>query len=314
MQYFLKKSALFLTIGILCAWLLQCLIDEGLQKSGYSADYKVWYEIMHSRVNTDILIQGSSTARIQISPKSLENQFHLSAYNIGINGATFPFEYYKFSMFIKHDNKPKYLIQVVDANTLTNAIDVDFVQFIPYLNAGLVNRFRNHFIFTDYDVYIPLYKYSHRVGAVSAALDHLFDRDVQNTGDYNGFKAYDEHYHKKKMDSLLEKPHSGFYAPYNDTVYRQFIGFINYCKKSDIKLIIVYPPAQAFYTNHLLNKDSVSGWYDKIAKKYDIPFFDYSNLPISKDTSMYLDYFHLNAKGVKRLNELFVNDLKSVIK
>lgn len=301
-------------IGIVLAYLFQWVIDKGLQKSGYSPDYKEWYEIMHSQVNADIIIQGSSTARIQFSPKLLEDQFNLSTYNFGISGATFPFEDYKFKMYMLHNKKPKYIIQVVDANTLTNAIDVDFVQFIPYLSEDLVSSFKNHILFTNKDVYIPLYKYSHRVGAVAAGLNHLFDRNVQGNGNYKGFQTFDKHYDKQIIDEILKKSPNGFYAPYSTMVYKKFINFVDYCKKEKIRLIIVYPPAQADFTNHLLNRDSVSGWYNKIAKNYGVVFFDYSNLPLARDTSMYFDYFHLNSKGVKCLNEVFIKDLKSIVK
>lgn len=314
MNIFFKKICAFLIVGIVAAYSLQWIIDTGLKKSGYSVDYNEWYEIMHSKINAEIIIQGSSTARIQISPEYLEQQFKLSAYNMGISGATFPFELYKFNEYIKLNKKPRYIIQVIDANTLTHAIDVDFVQFIPYLNYDLVNKFRNHILFTEKDLYIPLFKYSHRIGAVTAGLDHLFDKNVQSIGTYKGFQTYNGHYNKSLIDKMLKNSTKGFFAPFNDTIYRQFIHFADYCKKRKISLIMVYAPAQADFQKKLLNNDSVANWYRKIAKRYDFKFFDYSNNLLSRDTSMYLDYFHLNNKGVKLFNEALVKDLKTVIK
>ena len=311
---FLKKTIIFLVIALTAAYFLQCVINYGLRKSGYSGDYKEWYEITNAKINADILIQGSSIARIQISPLTLERRFKLSSYNLGISGATFPFEDYKLGQYLTFNRKPKYIIQIVDANTMTHAINVDFVQFIPYLNAKLIDDFKGHILFKKEDLYIPLFRYSHRIGAVTAAMDHLFDKNVQENGNYKGFQTYDKSYDDRSLKKILKSSPKGFVAPYNDTIYREFIDFVKFCKKEDITLIIVYPPAEADFQKRLINMNQVAGWYEKIAATYHLKFLNYSNLPMSYDKSMYFDFFHMNAKGVKYFNGLLIEDLNGIIK
>jgi hypothetical protein len=314
MNIFLKKSLLFLIIGISIAWLLQYIIDIGLKKSDYSPDYKEWYELMNSKINADILIQGSSRAKEHISPKELEKQFKLTAYNLGMNGTAFPEQHYRFLEYLKHNRKPRYIIQAVDANFLIHSRNSDFAQFIPYLNQDFIDKFKGHSVFTEMDLYVPLYKYTHRAGAAVAGVLNVFDKNVKDNGTYKGYQSFDRHFDRKAFRKSLNKHATDLKLVVNDTVYREFIGFVNYCKKENIRLILVYTPILADYQNSFENSDATSSLFTDISKKYGLKYLDYSKDTLCRDTSLFSDSFHLNMKGARIFNQQLMSDLKSEIK
>ncbi|AYL97515.1 hypothetical protein [Mucilaginibacter celer] len=313
MGRFLKKIFCFLLIGVAMAYLLQFAIDTGLRKSDYSADYKVWYDLMNSRINADILIQGSSRARIHISPALLESEFGMPAYNLGMSGTAFGLENYRFNQYIKHNKKPKYIIQVVDVTTFTNADEVEFVQFIPYLNKPLIEKFKGHFDYTLADLYVPLYKYRTAYGATTAGIRNIFRTSVADDGNYKGFCSYNRPFSNKSLLALKKKYPAGLKTRIVDSIYREFVDFVAYCKKENITLILVWVPSLDQYQAHVRDANNMPGLYSSLARKYGFKYFDYSSSPICRDTSMFFDYYHMNTKGVNAFGKYLVEDLKSVI-
>jgi hypothetical protein len=313
MGRFLKRIFCFLLIGIAMAYLLQWVIDTGLRKSNYSADYKVWYDIMNSKINADILIQGSSRARIHISPSSLEKEFNLSAYNLGMSGTAFGLQNYRFRQYLEYNKKPKYIIQVVDFSTFTNASQVEFVQFIPYLNKPLIEKFKGHFDYTLADLYIPLYKYRTAYGATVAGLRNIFRSEVADDGNYKGFCTYDLPYSNKSMSQLIKNYPSGIKTEVVDSVYREFVDFVTYCKKENITLILVWAPSLKQYQAQIKDGYNIPGIYSSLAQKYGLKYLNYSNSLICRDTTMFFDYYHMNKKGVTAFDKDLIRDLKPVI-
>lgn len=315
MKLFIKKSAAFIFTTYLIACLFQFTIDRGLKKSNYSASYKEWYNLYHSNINADILIQGSSRARLHVSPLAFEKAFKHSTYNMGIDASYFPIENYMFYEYIRYNQKPRYIIQSIDVGIFTNPNEqFDFKQFIPYLNKNFFDAFKNHNVFTLNDLYIPLYKYTHSEGLAKIGFENLLNKMPPDNGRYNGFNSLNLHYDNRLLVKRLEEYPNGYKAKINDTVYNEFISFIKFCKKENIKLILIYTPVLSTFQNTLINKDSIINEYGKTAMRFKLPFLNYSNDKMCHDTSMFFDFYHLNSKGVKIFNEKLINDLHPYIK
>jgi hypothetical protein len=314
MLVFLKKLAVFGVVFIAFALLLQWLIDTGLRKSDYCIDYKEWYDIYHGNINADIIIQGTSRAKVHFSPAVFEKTFKMSTYNLGLSGSAFQLQYYRLKEYLKHNRKPSYIIQAVDCNLFQNASDLEFVQFAPYLNKALIDEFSGHFPYTYADLYLPLYKYRGSFGATAAGLDNIFTPTALNNGTYHGFTNFNRSYNGTQLQHLLKTYPNGVRADIIDTVYHSFVALIKYCKKENIKLILVWTPSVKQYQDLITNRQHVVRIYKVLAKKYDLTYLDYSDSPLCRDTSMFFDYFHLNAKGTAIFNEQVTGDLKNVIR
>ncbi|OOQ57446.1 hypothetical protein [Mucilaginibacter pedocola] len=315
MGVFFKKLAAFFVISLLLAFAWQWVIDSGLRKSAYSENYKEWYDIYNGNIKADIIFQGSSRARAHFSPYAFENAFKLDAYNLGINASSFSMQQYRFKEFLKYNKKPRYLIQAVDHLLLGSPGYVDNAQFIPYLNKGVINELQGQIIYGYTDLYLPLYKYHSSPGAAATGIHNFLNKSVADNGTYRGFMSYQGEYDPAAMNAFLHKyPHGTDTALPTAAEYQNFVDFIQYCKKENITLILVWTPTLNRYQNLVHKREAVTNMYKALAKKYRLSYLDYSKLPICNDSTMFHDYFHLNNTGVEIFNKQLTEDLKSIIR
>ena len=295
------------------AYTLQYVIDDGLKKSNFSATYYDWHQLYQSKINADVIIQGSSRARTQISPKAFEDHFKLSTFNLGMDGTSFPLENYRFKEYLKYNNKPKYIIQVIDAQIFAPVLKFDNKQFIPYLNAEALKHFGDSATLKTLDIYLPLYKYIHFPGAVDAGLTHFFSTESEKTNNYKGYQSFDKPYASAELAKVLRKYPKGFTTSINKQVWADFIHFIQYCKQNSIRLILVYTPVYKDYQRLILNSKQITSQFATTASRYGIEYLDYSQDSIGADSSLFFDYYHLNKKGVTLFNNRLVRDLEKRI-
>lgn len=312
---FLINLFIFTALFLMIAYPLQWMVDAGLRKSDYSTEYKEWDDITRSRINADIIIQGSSKAWRQISPQYFEDAFKLSTYNLGMDGQHFPMQKWRFDVYLKHNKKPKYIIQIVALNELDNpVIEYNYSQFIPFLNEGFIQRFGGHSFLDFRDFYIPLYKYCHTTGIIEAGLASFFKKHDNRNYKYKGFLAYTAPYSDDVLLPLKKQNPHGLRIKVDPMAYSDLIQMVQYCKKQNIGLILVNTPTHNNYQKMVINRDSVMNIYSTIANKYKLKFLDYSRDTICNDTAMYYNFNHLNKRGVAIFNKQLINDLKSEIK
>jgi hypothetical protein len=315
MRRFVKMSFYFIATGLLLAYALQWIIDAGLKKSGYAKAYKEWYDIENGKVKSDILILGSSRAKRQISPKDFEEAFAMPAYNLGIDGGAFNVQSFLFEEYLEHNPKPKYIIQIIDIDVFSNPqVKFDYQQFVPYLNNNFIEKVGTNSVFNYADFYLPLYKYIHLKGAVPAGLKSFFNSGPPSNKKYKGFASVNKSYSGDYLATTIKESPGGIKGHVTADQYSQFIAFIKFCQKENIKLILVYGPVLNQYQNRVINKQAIINTYKQTVKQYRLPYFDYSNDQICADTSMFYDFNHLNSKGVAIYNKKLISDLKTIIK
>lgn len=253
MKKFIIKALVFMSIMFVLAYLLQQLVDKGLSQSNFSVEYKEWDDITKSKINAEIIIQGSSKAWLQISPQIFEDKFNLSTYNLGMNGQCFPMQKWRMDMYLKYNKKPKYLIQIIALREMVNPpIQYGCVQFIPYLNKSFIQRFGNNGFLGYKDLYIPLYKYCHYTGTMETGIRGLIHNVNNENNKYKGFSSMNGPWHEKWFTKVKRTfpPNSKAYI--DKAAYSQFMEMINYCKKMDINLILVAPPTPTRIKIYLL--------------------------------------------------------------
>jgi hypothetical protein len=102
MKQFLKNSSLFILPIFLLAYPLDLVISHSLKKSNYAmGEYNTWNDIYEGKINSEIVIYGGSNAWVHIDPELLENNFGVSAYNLGIDGHAFWLQYFRHKSFLK---------------------------------------------------------------------------------------------------------------------------------------------------------------------------------------------------------------------
>jgi len=315
MLKFILKSILFLLLFYIMASLLQNYVDKA-SKTGLPI-YQEWNDIVESKINADLIVQGSSKAWVQISPYILDSAFQLNSYNLGIDGYLFPMQYTRLQLYLKYNKKPDYIIQCLDCATLFRNTDLYmFEQFIPYLGENLIRKAVSNYDVFDYrDFYIPGYKYMHSFASkeiMYKAIYSSFKNKTPTNWKYKGFAA-----NGSSWDHSFGDFKRMFATGYRDSIdvntKKQFENFLDFCKKEEIKVFLVYPPEYIEAQKLLLNRKDFIAIFEEYSKTYDIPYLDYSSDSICLDTINFYNSQHLNSIGVEKFNKMLVEDLKSFI-
>lgn len=295
------------------AFLLQKIADNGLKKSSFGP-YKEWNDIIQGNINADVVIQGSSRAMVQISPEILDSALHLNSYNLGMNGWQFYMQYYRFMLYLRHNRKPKYIIQNIDHATLAKTPNFfDPEQFLPYLEIDIIEEAVAPFSSFDWkDFTIPMYKYRGKYQLYAQGFVNNFRRVPLDNERYKGFEAQNLPWDSSFRRYKKTVP-NGLYVNLDKETQFLFEKFLEQCRVNKIKVIFVYAPTYIEAQNLFLNRDSITNIFKNYARKYDIPLFDYSNDSICLDTMNFYNSHHLNSTGVKKFNLKFVGDLNEAI-
>ena len=164
MKKFIKSFLFFISPIILLSYFLDVFISANLKKSNQYAEkeFSCWNDVIEGKVNSDILIYGSSRAWKHISPKIFIDSLHISAYNLGIDGSNFSLQYFRHCMLLKYNRKPKIIIASLDMFTLENKKELyNSEQFLPYMlrNNDIKKATASYVGFNWYDYEIPLIRY-----------------------------------------------------------------------------------------------------------------------------------------------------------
>ena len=107
-------------------------ISKNLKNSNRFAEkeYPTWNAIYEGKVNSDLLIFGSSRAWIHIDPTMISDSLGISSYNLGIDGHNFWLQNLRYRELLKYNKMPKFIICSLDYFTLKK-------------NKELYNEYRN---------------------------------------------------------------------------------------------------------------------------------------------------------------------------
>ena len=314
MKYFFRKTLLFTVSFVILSYILHFFLDTSIKHSRY-IPCKVWDEILHSNINSDILILGASKANRHLSPKVVDSVTHLKSCNLGMVGTGFNLQLSRFLLYLKYNKKPKYIIQdIACRGTLDNPIS-DIEQYIPYLHDPIIHKaVKDNNIFGDKDFYIPLYKYTHTRTTKMMILDGALNclKNTYGPGIKENYappkEPWDQTFWSFKKQNI-----QGIRSEIDPLSKANFDFFLEYCKAEKIKVIFVYSPEYFELQKMVTNRDSIISIFKNYATKYNIPFLNYSNNSICFDTLNFVNSLHMNIVGVNKFSPILANDLKKII-
>lgn len=314
----MRKFSINLFIFII-PFILFCYVVDlflcGMKKSGTHAEgeYPVWNAIYDGKVNSDVLIYGSSRALAHIDPFIVSDSLHKSAYNVGIDGHNFWLQYFRHQLILKHNTKPKLIIHSLDMFTLEKRKDLyNPDQFLPYMlfNEQMAHAISGYKGYSFSDYYIPALRFFGKTDAIFTAIKNMFS-SYENGSEVRqrGYIGRDRLWNndlvkaKKALGSYYVKPDSSSVALFEQ--------YLKECKANNIRVILVYSPEYIEGQNFVSNRNEIMSLYLGFSKKYDIPYYDYSNDTMSFQTKYFYNSSHLNLNGSKLFTKKLLNDLKS---
>lgn len=310
MKRFVVKLLIFCLLPLPVLYVLQVIVDSGLKHSDYPV-YSEWNDIYGGKVNADLVVTGSSRAVFQISPAVLDEKLKINTYNLGINAWTFPMQKKRFDVFLKHNKKPRYVVQSLDLQMFSRREDLfDYQQFLPYLDdpdiRAATKNYKGEFGAAQY--YFPMFKYNGNLNVAAAGFLSYFNlvkyQRINTKGYLGQTLAWDN-----SFEAFKKKFPNGYTPPFDEKVAGEFKEYLEYCRQNDIKVILVFSPEYVELHPLIKNREETIKLFKDYAKQFDLTFFDYSNHPISSNKSYFYNSEHLNKQGAELFSEILARDL-----
>lgn len=313
MKKFLTKILLFLLPVILIAYPLDILISNNLKKSVAHVDgeYLVWNDIYSSQIDADVAIYGSSRAWIHINPQIFLDSLSLRAYNFGIDGLNFSFQYFRHQQYLKFNKAPKYIILSADMFTFESEEGFyNHEQALPYMlfNSDFYQNRKTLKIFNTADFFLPLKRYSGQTWEIARSIVVGLGLENEPPKRIQGFMAMNRVWGDELEVALKTK--GEIYVKSDKKLITLFDKFLVECRKMGIKVIVIYSPEYIEGRKFVKNRDEIIGLYTDIAKKHDITFLDYSSDSICYNRDYFYNSTHLNAAGSELFSRKLAKDLK----
>lgn len=284
------------------------LIYMGL-RSNEKGIFDKYNTLFVNKSKYETLILGSSRAESHFDVQAIDEALQTTTYNLGIEGASLPFELDIFKIYLEKSSFPKQIILNLDYHIPKCDNDTVFMfpRFFPYLhNQSLYSALQKRDERMIYFRYLPFY-------SLAYTGDNYLTAAIR--GFLNKPGAYDLSFNKGYAP-VLEQNTIPFkqwkYTPYeacNDAqVYNLLDSIAQMCKQNNAKLHFVLSPLFYKASNQISNKNSI---LEKIKSKSianNIPLFDYTSDVICNDSSLFADPYHLNKKGAELFTKKFLVD------
>lgn len=312
MKKFIIKTLVFLLIIISLFTIICYITNNGLQKSEFG-NLKEWKEIFAGEINSQILIQGSSRARVQYNTYIIDSLLNTDSYNMGMDGSPFDIQYFRFKTYLETNPPPNIIIQNVDLDLLNkNQVVFQKYQFLPFLNnVKFKELLYKNGVISNSDNLLPFLRYYGQPKAIQIGfLEYTGIKHFKSKG-IKGFIGVDKkwdgsNYEKKKKTGI------NHWKTYPD-MEQLFLCFLEECKRKNIKVVLVYAPIYYELQKNTVNFTESESYYKDIAKKKGLLFLNYCNDTISFNKKYFYNVTHLNIKGAEIFTKKLSEDLKPFI-
>ena len=312
MKRFLTKIAIFAVAAYLLALGLDAMISHGLSKyAGHP--HQAWREICSRDYASDIVIMGTSRALEHYDPQIMDSVTGLSSYNLGMGGYGINIELMKYRYYSHYNPRPKYLIYDVDHILLkidTALHGHQSEQFLPLFYDGAIRNDLMNVGYSLIDATIPMARYwgyqtySKRGLLVCLGLQHYCDYPS-----YKGNTPDPDPWDAARLQFTDSIP-----SNVDEEAKELFWGFVQECQESGVQLIFITSPVYYRYVEMSPDWNRYIAWYDSIARANDIPYLNYMDHPICRDSMLFNAGVHLTPEGTKIWSKILSNDLMEILK
>ena len=282
---------------LIALYLVDFVYSQVAMQSNY-APIEMWYDLMHGKIDADVIAMGNSRTHRHISPIILDSILNIKTYNMGMIAGTFNRQYHKYDLYRRNNSKPKFIIQTIDYTTLKYEVGFQKEQFFPYFwNKSMRSAFFSIEPLSLQEKYLPLYRY---IG--QPLWIHSNPRSQ-----IKGFEALDDPWNGDAYSKI-----QSFSFQHSESNDKLFDSYLARNKSEGIKIIFVYTPIYIGATDKMSNQGEMYAFYRRYAEKYDIPILDYTYMDICFDTTYFANALHLNRKGAELFSDSLANDLKKM--
>ena len=296
MNWAAVRLVVFPLLFCLLCWPVQRILINGL-KLCKSGELGTLNRVIAGGINAGIVVSGSSRAVYHFDPRIIGEYARQRTYNIGRDGTKMDEQLALLRTYLKHNQKPKYVIQNLDSFSLrANDGVTDPLQYMAWLDEpDLYQNVLSHRFYFEIYRYLPLVGII-REGAVQPAIEGLFGVSAEAGTEFSG-------YHPQKLvwngefDSFKKQHPTGVQWQIDEQSLNSLQHMVELCQREGIRLILVYSPEYVESQVLTKNRDEIFAVFRDLAAKFHVPFWDYSSDPMSRDRIYFYNSQHLNENG-----------------
>jgi hypothetical protein len=310
MKKFILKGILFFLVMVSVAYSLDYAISSGL-KQMQDYRFQTWNDIVNSKINADVIVMGNSRAFSHYVPSVFDSVLQVNSYNLGIGGHPFNVQYLRYKLYEEHNTKPALIIQNIDFLTLNQSvIGHEREQIFPFVSDCILRNNLQDYGFTFGEIYFPLYRYFGYPMVIKNGLFEFFGfKHYNSQSSYKGYRPETGNWDDTELNKLKT-----IEPDMNPVTIRLFDEFLSHCKMNNIQVVLVNSPIYYKATLKLNHKEQYNSLIKGFSKKYNIPYFDYTNDPICNDSTLFHVAVHLNQQGAEKFSTKLANDIKLYLK
>lgn len=296
MKKFIVRFLIWFMILFLASILVDWMVSSGLRKTDIRR-YAVWNDIYGGEINADLVVLGNSQAWGSYNTFIMDSMLGLNTYNLGIDGHTLRYQLIRYETYRRFNPQPKViLLNVCFFGTFSIMADeaYDREQFFPYIDdETLISQVSEAKHITWLDRHLPLYRYfGYREDVENGVSAFWGSSDFQDGGMHKGFRGNDNSWSSK---GIPEKVCDSIDVKLVDELER----FAENCDRERIKLVFVKYPMCYPILEHVGNLRESDSIFEAVAGRYNMPILDFYHSDISRDSTNYYNYSHLNSKGAE---------------
>lgn len=303
----LKKILLFLVLILLGAFLFFGIyLPKKVLKSGDS-NIEKWADFYSGKVNTDVLILGSSSGLRGIDTRIIEKKLNLATYNYSNIGMPLANYSRLFSDYLLQNKPLKVLVVNVDVFGLAHRDRLGgpywLLPEIPY-NSRMLNEIYQ-FRYIKYWKTYGFFYYKDE-------LFKIIQFPNRNTEEMYGFEPQDKKW-KLSIDSLNFNNQK--FRLDTLAVKKYFNELKQLKQRSGLKeLVILMSPIYKHYLESASNHKELTEFIKILAEVNNFKFVDFTQHPVYSSTKNYYDYIHLNYRGSQIYSRSVADTLGKICK
>lgn len=309
MRQFIFRFIIWLLPVVVMALVADYVVSSGLRKTDIRR-YAAWNDIYDGKIDADLVVLGNSQAWCSYNTYIMDTMLGVNTYNLGIDGHSLHYQLIRYDTYRRFCPKPKIvLLNVCYAGTFTIMADeaYDREQFFPYINDRvLISQVAKAKRITWIDRHVPLCRYFGYREDVENGVSSFFGKTVfQDGGMHKGFRGNDYAWSSKGVPGES-------YVSIDMKLVNELERFAEECDRENVQLVFVKYPMCYPVTEHVKNLSESDTIFETIAQRYNMPMLDYYYSDITKDSTNYYNYSHLNRKGAELFTVELCHDIDSI--
>jgi len=314
MSKFLIKALAFIFTIMCLLFGLDFFITTGLKKNTSNV-YIDWNRIFNGEIRSNLIINGSSIAEVQISPYILDSILAVNSYNFGMSGFSFFMQRARYDIYLAHNSTPEIIIQIVGDATLQKEDGLfQIEQFLPYMGDSIIQKAtQNYKGFAYWDYHIPFLRYAGRTNTIVKGFASYFNIELLKSRKYKGYACNDFKW-DNNFESFKKLYPTGTRMGINNSYLTSLQNFVKEESQKGTIVILVFPPTYFELKKYILNRDELISTYKSITDENNILFLDYSQSIFSKNRNYFYNATHLNKLGSELFSRKLALDIKALIR